>query len=126
MGQDRLTGKNYDQRKEWMESELHHLAKCFSIDLLCYAIMSNHFHLVLRSRPDVVAKWDDHQVARRWLMLCPKRRNAQGRPEDLNECDLNQLINDRLKLKSIRSRLLLVVLRLTEPRLDIVRVTATI
>jgi|688.fasta_scaffold107359_2 hypothetical protein len=24
------------------------------IDLVCYAIMSNHFHLILRSRPDFV------------------------------------------------------------------------
>ncbi len=105
MGHDRLTGKNYDHRKEWMESELNHLAKCFSIDLLCYAIMSNHFHLVLRSRPDVVAQWDDLQVARRWLVLCPKRRDAQGRPEEPNESDLNQIIHDPVKLKAIRSRL---------------------
>ena len=73
MGDDPLTGKNYDHRKSWMEHELEHLAKFFSIDLLCYAILSNHFHLVLRSRPDVVAQWDDRQVARRWLMLCPNR-----------------------------------------------------
>jgi REP element-mobilizing transposase RayT len=105
MGEDRLTGKNYDHRKEWMENELHHLAKCFSIDLLCYAIMSNHFHLVLRSRPDVVAQWDDLQVARRWLMLCPKRPSAKHQPEDPNECDLNQIVSDQVKLKAIRSRL---------------------
>ena len=39
--------------------------------------MSNHFHLVLRSRPDVVAEWGDTDVARRWLMLCPVRRDGQ-------------------------------------------------
>ena len=27
----------------------------FGIDLLSFAILSNHFHLILRSRPDVVA-----------------------------------------------------------------------
>ena len=43
------------------------------IDLLSMAILSNHFHLILRSRPDVVATWDDNEVARRWLLLCPKR-----------------------------------------------------
>ena len=34
-----------------------------SIDLLGYAILSNHFHLILRTRPDVVATWDDREVA---------------------------------------------------------------
>ena len=54
MGDDPLTGKNFDHRKEWLEDELRRLAAGFGIDLLCFAILSNHFHLVLRSRPDVV------------------------------------------------------------------------
>ncbi|MDZ4851774.1 MAG: hypothetical protein SGI77_21000 [Pirellulaceae bacterium] len=41
MCDDPLTGKNYDHRKAWMERELQNLAKFFSIDLLCYAILSN-------------------------------------------------------------------------------------
>ena len=105
MGRDPLTRKNYDHRKAWMELELEHLAKYFSIDLLCYAILSNHFHLLLRSRPDVVEQWDDRQVARRWLMLCPKRRDAENRPEEPNEFELNQITNDLVRLKTIRSRL---------------------
>ena len=40
MGDDPLTRKNYDHRKTWMERELEHLARFFSIDLLCYAIMT--------------------------------------------------------------------------------------
>jgi hypothetical protein len=40
-------------------------------------IWSNHFHLILRSRPDVVAEWDDSEVARRWMMLCPVRKDDQ-------------------------------------------------
>jgi len=105
MGDDPLTGKNYDHRKAWMERELEHLARFFSIDLLGYAILSNHFHLVLRSRPDVVAQWDDREVARRWLMLCPKRRNAENNPAEPNEFELNTITNDPVKLKVIRSRL---------------------
>ena len=55
MGDDPATGKNYDHRKEWIEAEIRRLAAGFGIDLLCFAILSNHFHLVLRSRPYVVA-----------------------------------------------------------------------
>jgi hypothetical protein len=42
--------------------------------------MSNHIHLVLRSRPDVVDTWDDREVARRWLMICPE--GSPGQPRD--------------------------------------------
>ena len=56
LGDDPVTGKNYDHRKQWLDDQLVQQAKYFGIDLLCQAIMSNHFHLVLRSRPDVVAE----------------------------------------------------------------------
>lgn len=105
MGNDPLTGKNYDHRKQWLEDELIRLAAHFGIDLLCYAILSNHFHLVLRSRPDVVAAWNDTEVARRWLMLCPLRRDDQGRAVEPNEFELNSIRNHAQKLSTIRSRL---------------------
>ena len=34
-GDDLLTQKNYDHRKAWVEQELEHPARFFSIDLLC-------------------------------------------------------------------------------------------
>ena len=105
MGNDPVSGKNFDHRKAWMETELQSLAKSMGIDLLFHAILSNHFHLVLRSRPDVVALWDDSQVALRWLMLCPKRRDANWHPEEPNEFELNSIRNDPARLKEIRSRL---------------------
>ncbi len=88
-----------------MEDEFQHLAAHFGIDLLCYAILSNYFHLVLRSRPDVVALRDDTEVARRWLMLCPKRRNADKQPEEPNEAELNAIRNNPDRLREIRTRL---------------------
>ena len=74
MGYDSVTGKNYDHRKRWIEDELKRLSACFGIDLLVFAIMSNHLHLILRSRPDVVQSWDNKEVALRWLQLCPVRK----------------------------------------------------
>ena len=59
MGDDSVSGKNFDHRKMWLDEQLIRQAHHFGIDLLCQAIMSNHFHLVLRSRPDVVAEWGD-------------------------------------------------------------------
>ena len=68
---------NFDHRKVWIDEQLVQQARYFGIDLLCQAVLSNHVHLVLRSRPDVVAEWDDNEVARRWLMLCPLRRDEK-------------------------------------------------
>ncbi|TWT84268.1 hypothetical protein CA13_57440 [Planctomycetes bacterium CA13] len=78
MGDDRISGKNFDHRKVWIEKQLKQFAARLGIDLLGFVILSNHFHVMLRSRPDVVASWEDTEVARRWLMLCPHRKNADG------------------------------------------------
>ena len=105
LGNDPVTGKNFDHRKVWIEDQLRHLAAHFGIDLLGFAILSNHFHLILRSRPDCVETWDDTEVARRWLMLCPVRKDADGRAEEPNEMELNMTRNDPDRLKMIRTRL---------------------
>lgn len=104
-GDDPLTGKNFDHRKQWIEERLEHFAAHFGIDLLTFAVMSNHFHLILRNRPDVVAQWDDTEVARRWLMICPHRKNPDGRPLRPNEAELNTIRHCPVKLKQIRERL---------------------
>jgi hypothetical protein len=99
LGDDPLTGKNYDHRKVWIEDQLRLLAAHFGVDVLGFAILSNHFHLILRSRPDCVEKWDDTEVSRRWLMLCPIRKDAENRAEEPNEMDLNTIRNDPNRLK---------------------------
>ena len=104
-GVDPFTGKNHDHRKVWIEDQLRLLAANFGIDLLAFAILSNHFHLILRSRPDVVDTWDDTEVARRWLMLCPKRKKKDRSPEEPNEFELNSIRNDPARLATIRTRL---------------------
>ncbi len=79
MGTDPATGINYDHRKAQMEALFQRFAPLFGIDLLVYAILSNHFHTVLRSRPDVVATWSDTDVARRWMLACPDRKENASR-----------------------------------------------
>jgi hypothetical protein len=73
-GDDPFSGKNFEYRREWIRSRLEKLASVFGIDCLSYAILSNHLHVVIRSRPDVVATWSDKQVALRWLQIFPGKR----------------------------------------------------
>lgn len=105
LGTDSHSGKNYDYRKDWLEKELERVAAYFGIDCLNFAVLSNHFHLILRSRPDVVATWDDREVARRWLLLCPKGKARRRPPKEPTEPQLNSITNDSDMLKEIRSRL---------------------
>ena len=105
LGDDPLTGENFDHRKLWLERKLRVQAANFGIDLLGYAIMSNHFHLVLRSRPDVVKSWNDAEVARRWFMLCPQRKNPDGSAKEPTQAEINSIAKDPDKLRNIRRRL---------------------
>ena len=105
MGLDKLSGINYDYRKVWLERRIEQLAAYFSIDLLAFSILDNHVHLILRQRPDLVGSWDDTEVSRRWLMLCPKKRLPDGSPRCPSEAELNSIRDDETKLNEIRSRL---------------------
>ena len=56
-GQDAVTGRNFDHRKAWIQDRLEFLAGYFGIEVLSFAVMSNHAHVILRNRPDVVEGW---------------------------------------------------------------------
>lgn len=76
-GQDPLTGNNYQHRRRWLQDVQRHLAGLFAIDVGFHVEMSNHFHLVLRTRPDVVEAWTDEEVVTRWLRIAKLKRAAQ-------------------------------------------------
>jgi len=63
MGGDEHSGKNFDNRKHWLEEKFKHCAANFGIDLLAFSCLSNYFPLLLRSRPDIVATWNAALVA---------------------------------------------------------------
>ncbi|MFN7733851.1 MAG: hypothetical protein ACK5OB_18280 [Pirellula sp.] len=52
-GQDEVSGKYYDFRREWIPERLERLASVLGLDVLMYAILSNHMHILLRTRLDV-------------------------------------------------------------------------
>ena len=66
LGKDPLTNRNHDHRKTVFLNRLKHLCRFFSVSVMGYAIMSNHFHLVVQYDPLESQSWDDEEVARRW------------------------------------------------------------
>jgi hypothetical protein len=72
-GYDQSTQKDYSHRLQWVHDRLEQLASCFAIEVADVAVMENHYHVVLRTRPDLVASWSDEEVVRRWLRLSSKK-----------------------------------------------------
>ena len=112
MGNDPVTKKDYSHRKEWIAEIMRFQASLMAIDVLGYAIMSNHVHFMLRSRPDIVAKWTDYEVARRWLTLCPKhrrRKRVNGKlvytPVPPTEEQIEAVVKDPERIKELRAQL---------------------
>ena len=104
-GQDEVTGKSFEHRRAWIRERMEFLTSVFAIDCLTYTVMSNHLHIVMRSRPDVVKAWTDDQVARRWLQVFPKRRDKNGEPAEPQENEIKMITNDSQRLAEIRRRL---------------------
>jgi putative transposase len=68
-GEDSLTGQSYEHRKPWIVDKLKELTGVFAIDVCAYAVMSNHYHVVLRVDPARAQEWSDEEVIGRWRQL---------------------------------------------------------
>ncbi len=101
-GLDVLTGKDYSYRKDWVRDRFRQLAGKMAIDILDYAILDNHLHIVLRNRPDIVKTWSDEEVARRWWFVCPMRRNDDGTIPEPKPSEVGVLLQ---KVEEFRRRL---------------------
>ena len=68
-GEDHVTGENYDHRRQWIVSRLRFLSYVYAIDICAYAVMSNHYHVVLHVDKARAESWSKEEVVERWLQL---------------------------------------------------------
>ncbi|MCP4430219.1 MAG: transposase [Gammaproteobacteria bacterium] len=68
-GIDHYSGNNYEHRRQWVVDRIRLLSSLFAIDVCSYAVMSNHYHLVLKLCPDQLNELSDHQIMDRWCAL---------------------------------------------------------
>jgi len=73
--------------------------------MIRFACLSNHFHLILRSRPDVVETWSDEEIARRWCRLCPAKKCADRSSYEPSPAEIAMIVNCPERLAEVRLRL---------------------
>jgi len=104
-GIDPVTQRDYSHRKSWLVDRLRQLAAIFAIDVCAYAVMDNHYHTVLRTRPDLVALWSDREVATRWLTLFPPHRRKKDKANPPTDKQISALAHNRKRIARLRKRL---------------------
>ncbi|WP_165742251.1 transposase [Candidatus Thiosymbion oneisti] len=68
-GEDPFSGLNFDHRRGWIVERIQQLAALFAIDVAAYAVMSNHYHIVVRIDRERASGWSVEEVLKRWTAL---------------------------------------------------------
>ena len=68
-GRDSTTGKCYEHRKAQVVERIKLLSTVFAVDICAYAVMSNHYHIVLRVDSSAALSWSSREVAERWCRV---------------------------------------------------------
>ncbi|MEE4278783.1 MAG: transposase, partial [Halieaceae bacterium] len=68
-GVDNKSGQSYEHRRQWVEHRIRLLSSLFAIDVAAYAVMSNHYHIVVKLVPDQLSSVPDEAILRRWGCL---------------------------------------------------------
>jgi len=69
--------KSFEHQKPWVERRVAELAEIFACSILSYAVMSNHFHLVVSMLPAEANALNAEQVAESWCRLFRKKKPAE-------------------------------------------------
>ena len=68
-GKDKHSGQSYEHRRGWIADKIKVLANTFAIDVAAYAVMSNHYHIVLRVDQETAKNWSSLKVIEKWTEL---------------------------------------------------------
>ena len=92
-------GRDFEHRRDWIEQLLIDQAKVFCIDIAAYAVMSNHFHIVLHVNQSKAHELTDLEVVQRWHQLYKGNLLTQKfeRSDELSEAQL-AILDDMIKL----------------------------
>jgi len=104
-GMDPVSGNDYEYRRNWICQFEELLASLFAVEVGFHAEESNHIHLVVRIRPDVVETWSDEEVARRWLHITHLIKSKKGQLKEISEGQIAIEKSNPDRVTVLRSRL---------------------
>jgi len=92
-GYDKLTKKDFSHRKQWLLDRLRYLVDTFAIKVCAYAVMDNHYHLVVYVDTDVARHWTQAEVIERYARLHSTQRILEllDDQEDASEDALREI-----------------------------------
>ena len=76
-GKDSVSGRSYEHRRHQIEHDLLTLASIFCIDIAAFAVLSNHYHVVLHVDRDRARNADAKDIVRRWHQLYKPKEVSQ-------------------------------------------------
>ena len=68
-GIDHYSGQSFEHRRQWVVDRIRLLSSLFAIDVCAYAVMSNHYHLVLKVCPEQLDDLSEDDILDRWCAL---------------------------------------------------------
>ncbi|MGL6159458.1 transposase [Microbulbifer sp.] len=92
-GRDERTGQCFEHRRQWIEDKLLELSQIFALDVCAYAVMGNHYHVVLHVDGAQAAGWELREVVEHWHQLGKGSplSNRFARNESLDAAELARL-----------------------------------
>ena len=105
-----LCGDAAEHRRAWLEQGIKTQVQAFSIDVLTFAVMSNHLHIVVKTDPQRSQGWSGREVAERWGLLFPKIDAETGAAGPWAAADIDRCVTNPAWIETRRARLASVVL----------------
>ncbi|MBN8523813.1 MAG: transposase [Planctomycetes bacterium] len=99
-----LCGDRAEHRRAWVRDLIRQAAGAFAVDVLAYAVMSNHLHIVIRTDPVRVVAWSPTEIATRWASAHP-RTAPDGTPEPWSPAEIAERSADPTWIDTTRKRL---------------------
>ncbi len=90
-GEYKYSGQSFEHRRQWMIERIRFLTNIFAIDICSYAIMSNHYHLVLHIKEQEIDAYSEQDICDNWCRLysCPVLVSRWQLGELTSEGELN-------------------------------------
>jgi REP element-mobilizing transposase RayT len=94
-GKDPYSGRDYEHRRQWVVDRIRLLSSLFAVDICAYAVMSNHYHLVVKLCPGQLDDLSDDDIIDRWCALFkgPLLVQRYRAGEALSKAELTTLVD---------------------------------